>query len=103
MKTSLLVSLLLALALFIPLRGQTPAPGDNSGGDNSGVQTYAPPPRNIMPLATNRNPNPIQPPPEIRSPIEKFFSTLKSGDYVAAYDNFLAGTRLDTQTEKKSA
>ncbi|HUB67611.1 MAG TPA: hypothetical protein VL981_09020 [Candidatus Methylacidiphilales bacterium] len=97
MKIPLLIPLLLALTFFTPLRSQTPAPGDNSG-----VQTYVPPPRNIMPLTINHQPNPAQPPPEIRAPIDKFFSTLKSGDYVAAYDNFLAGTRLETQTEKKS-
>ncbi|MCE0499308.1 MAG: hypothetical protein LV481_15315 [Methylacidiphilales bacterium] len=97
MKIPILVPLLLALALLTPLRSQTPAPDSNSG-----VQTMAPPPRHIMPLTTNRNPNPIQPPPEIRERIDKFFDTLKGGDCVAAYDGLLAGTRLDTQVDKKS-
>ena len=97
MKIPILVPLLLVLALFTPLRSQTPAPASNPA-----VQNMAPPPRNIMPLTTNHNPNPTQPPPEIRSRIDKFFETLKSGDCVAAYNGILAGTRLDTQTDKKS-
>ena len=92
-----LLPLFLVLALVTPLRSQTPPPAGNSG-----VQVMSPPPRNIMPLTNSHNPNPTQPPPEIRARIDKFFETLKGGDCVAAYDGLLAGTRLDTQTEKKS-
>jgi hypothetical protein len=97
MKIPILASLLLAVVFLNFLQAQTPTPDSNSG-----VQTIAPPPRNIMPLTTTRNPNPVPPPPEIRASIDKFFASLRNGDYVAAYDNFFAGTRLGTQTEKKS-
>jgi hypothetical protein len=97
MKIRLIAPLLLALTVFVPLRSQSPAPDDNSG-----VQTIAPPPRNIMPLSTNHKANPQPPPAEIRDAIDKFFTTLKSGDYTTAYDSFLAGTRLGEQTDKKS-
>jgi hypothetical protein len=94
-----LATLLVLLALFVPLRAQTPAPPDSG----SGVLTAPSPPRNIMPQTLNHKPNPATPPPEIAEPIDKFFRTLKNGDYQSAYDTFLAGTRLGEQTQKKSA
>ena len=92
--------LLVFLAALPLLRAQAPP--------DSGAPQYAPaPPRDIMPRTLNHKPNPQAPPPEIAAVIDKFFKTLKSttedpNAYVTAYDGFLAGTRLGTQTEKKS-
>jgi len=97
-----LATLLALLALLAPLRAQSTtdtAPPDS----NSGSLTPPSPPRDIMPLSINHKPNPATPPPEIAEAVDKFFKTLKDGDYVNAYDTFLAGTRLGEQTQKKSA
>ena len=100
MKIPILVPLLLVLALFAPLRGQTPQ--TPAPDDNSGVQTSVPPPRNIMPLSLNHKPNPTNPPAEIAGTIDKFFKGLKAGNYADTYESFLAGTRLGAQKEKMS-
>jgi len=55
-----------------------------------------------MPMSLNHKPNAVNPPPEISGPIDKFFKTLKTGDYANAYEGFLAGTRLGAQKEKMS-
>lgn len=89
----------LAVAVVLPLRAQdTPAPPLPDVPDNSSA-----PPRDIMPRTINHKPNPTNPPPEIAVPIDRFFKTLKSGDYSAAYETFLAGSRLGTQKDKESA
>ncbi len=88
---------LLALSALLPAQAQsTPDPGTGSR------PAAAPTQRNIMPLSINHKPNAVAPPAEIAGPINKFFTSLKAADYVGAYDNFLAGTRLGTQVEKKS-
>ena len=106
MKNLIPVLILLAF-LVAPLRAQNPA--DSS--DTAGAQPAPSPPRNIMPMGINHKPNPTPPPAEIAGPIDKFFKTLKaaaaadvnpSATYAAAYDTFLAGTMLGTQTDKKS-
>jgi hypothetical protein len=90
-----LALLLLAFALALPLDAQTPT-------DDTATQDNAPPPRDIMPRSINHKPNPTNPPAEIAGPIDKFFKTLKQGDYTAAYETYLAGSRLGTQKEKES-
>ena len=82
--------------LFLPVGAQD-APDANASGS-------APPspPRNIMPMTINHKPNPTAPPAELAGPIDKFFKTLKAGDYPNAYEGFLAGTRLGAQKEKMS-
>jgi len=99
MKIIRLLIVSIAVAGILPLHAQS-NPGDT--GSNSGVRTLAPPPRNVMPLTTNHKPNPTAPPAELAGPIDKFFQTLKAGDYAPAYENFLAGTRLGQQKEKMS-
>ena len=90
--------LLIPLFIFflVPLHGQ------NAPDGSAGVQASPAPPRNIMPLTLNHKPNPAAPPAELAAPIDKFFKGLKTGDYAAAYENFLAGTRLGSQKEKMS-
>jgi hypothetical protein len=90
--------LVLAFGFLGPLRAQTTTAPDA----NSGVQTVAPPPRNIMPMTLNHKPNPTPPPAELAGPIDKFFKGLKGGDYATTYETFLAGTRLGQQKEKMS-
>ncbi len=102
MKKSLVLLALLSLALAGSSRAQTPALNPNDSSVGAPSQAAPSPQRNIMPLTINHKPNPTLPPAEIAGPIDKFFKTLKTGDYVGAYDSFLAGTRLGTQTEKKS-
>jgi hypothetical protein len=87
----------LTLGLLLPLRAQSLPSDANSGG-----QTGTQPPRSIMPLSINHKPNPTPPPAELAAPIDKFFKGLKSGDYAATYETFLAGTRLGQQKEKMS-
>lgn len=90
--------LIVVLGFPVSLRAQSTSSADT----NSGVQTVAPPPRNIMPMTLNHKPNPTTPPAELAGPIDKFFKGLKSGDYAPAYETFLAGTRLGQQKEKMS-
>jgi len=98
------------LACFlVPLRAQTAdntVPADaapDATPDATAAPQAAPsPPRNIMPLTLNHKPNPTLPPAELAGPIDKFFAGLKAGDYVNAYQNFLAGSRLGDQKEKMS-
>jgi hypothetical protein len=97
----ILSSLLLVLSLVLPLRAQT-AP-DSAAPDASASSLSLPaPPRNIMPQTINHKPNPVNPPAEIAGPVDKFFKTLKAGDYPAAYETFLAGSRLGAQKDKSS-
>jgi len=102
MKTILPALLFLAL-LVLPTRAQTPD-ASPSTADTAGAatSTLPAPPRNIMPMSLNHKPNATNPPPEISGPIDKFFKTLKTGDYANAYEGFLAGTRLGAQKEKMS-
>jgi hypothetical protein len=97
MKITKPVLLLVLSGLLLPLRAQTapdaPAPSD------SGAPS---PPRNIMPMTINHKPNPTNPPADLAGPIDKFFKTLKAGDYPTAYEGFLAGTKLGAQKEKMS-
>jgi len=84
MKISKPALLLVLLGLLLPLRAQNAAPSD--------TQTAPVPPRNIMPMTLNHKPNATNPPAELAAPIDKFFKTLKAGDYPAAYEGFLSGT-----------
>lgn len=96
MKKSHLTLLLVASALLLlPTFAQT-APDAPAG------QAAGSPPRNIMPMSINHKPNATPPPSEIAGSVDKFFKTLKAGDYPAAYEGFLAGTRLGAQKEKMS-
>jgi hypothetical protein len=97
MKITKPLLLLVFAGLLFPLRGQDTAP---EGG--TGSQAAPAPPRNIMPMTINHKPNPTNPPAELAGPIDKFFKTLKAGDYPNAYEGFLAGTRLGAQKEKMS-
>jgi hypothetical protein len=100
-----LAPLFLALVVILPVRAQTlPAPALPDVPDNSTAPAdNAPaPPRDIMPRSINHKPNPVNPPPEIQVPIDRFFKTLKNGDYTAAYETFLAGSRLGAQKDKMS-
>jgi len=91
---------LLAFAgLFLPVCAQNAPDGSAAGGISGAAPA---PPRNIMPVTINHKPNPTNPPAELAGPIDKFFKTLKSGDYPTAYETFLAGTRLGAQKEKMS-
>jgi hypothetical protein len=89
--------LVLVFGFLAPLHAQSA-----SSDTNPGVQTVAPPPRNIMPMTLNHKPNPTPPPAELAGPIDKFFKGLKGGDYAATYETFLEGTRLGQQKEKMS-
>jgi len=85
--------LLLVAGLTVPLCAQTaPAPANSAPS----------PGRNIMPMSINHKPNPTAPAAELAAPIDKFFKSLKAGDYPTAYEGFLAGTRLGAQKEKMS-
>jgi hypothetical protein len=96
----ILLPILLGLVAVLPLRAQTPS---TTPPESSDATTTAPaPPRNIMPLGLNHKPNPTPPPAEIAGPIDKFFKTLKTGDYANAYEGFLTGTRLGEQKDKMS-
>jgi len=95
MKISKPVLLLVLCGLMFPLRAQ-------DAGIIPGSQTAPAPPRNIMPVVLNHKPNATNPPPELAEPIDKFFKTLKTGDYPTAYETFLSGTRLGAQKEKMS-
>ncbi len=103
MKILLYAPLLAALTL-VPARAQTPpdtttaAPDANSAAPTPPVE----PQRNIMPLALNHKPNATNPSAELAGPIDKFFKTLRTGDYAGAYETFLAGSRLGAQKEKMS-
>ena len=97
MKIATPVYLAVLLVLSLPVYAQNAAPADNSA-----LQSSAAPPRNIMPMAINHKPNPTAPPAELAAPIDKFFKTLKAGDYPTAYETFLSGTRLGAQKEKMS-
>ena len=95
MKIAKPVLLLVLSSLLLPVYAQDAATPDSGGG--------APvPPRNIMPVTINHKPNPVNPPAEMAGPIDKFFKTLKAGDYPGAYETFLAGSRLGSQKEKMS-
>jgi len=85
--------LLVVVGLILPLGAQTAPPAANSAPSPS---------RNIMPMSINHKPNPTAPPAELAAPIDKFFKSLKAGDYPTAYEGFLAGTRLGAQKEKMS-
>jgi len=97
MKSSTLGLFVVLVGLSLPLWAQ-----NTPQGDSPNVQTAAAPPRNIMPMSINHKPSPTAPPAEIAGPIDKFFKTLKTGDYPTAYESFLAGTRLGAQKEKMS-
>jgi len=101
-----LFALLLAVCVLLPARTQTPSDATSSADatapDAGAASTLPAPPRNIMPLSLNHKPNATNPPPELAVPIAKFFGTLKTGDYAAAYETFLEGTRLGAQKEKMS-
>ena len=97
MKTTKLLFLFAFAGLLFPVCAQDAAP------DAASSSTTAPaPPRNIMPMTINHKPNPTNPPAELAGPIDKFFKTLKAGDYPNAYETFLAGTRLGAQKDKMS-
>jgi len=85
--------LLVVVGLIVPLCAQTAPPAANSAPSPS---------RNIMPMSINHKPNPTAPPAELAAPIDKFFKSLKAGDYPTAYEGFLTGTRLGAQKEKMS-
>ena len=102
------MKILLALCLtgaliLLPARAQT-APDAAAPPADAGSSPTPPvqPQRNIMPLALNHKPNAVNPSAELAGPIDKFFKTLKTGDYPTAYETFLAGTRLGSQKDKMS-
>jgi hypothetical protein len=102
------MKILLALCLtgaliLLPARAQTPPDATAPPADaNSSPTPPVQPQRNIMPLALNHKPNATNPSPELAGPIDKFFKTLKTGDYATAYETFLTGTRLGSQKDKMS-
>jgi len=101
-----LVLLLLVVAVA-PLCAQSLPPAPSPDNVDNASPALQPPPapslqRNIMPQSLNHKPNAVKPPPEIAVPIDRFFKTLKAGDYSAAYETFLAGSRLGAQKEKMS-
>ena len=96
MKISQPAVLLALIGFLVPLHAQ------DAPDSNSGAQTAPAPPRNIMPMSINHKPNATNPPAELQAPIDKFFTTLKAGDYPTAYETFLSGTRLGAQKEKMS-
>ena len=89
---------LLVLGLLAPLQAQT------SSSPTFDPATGGPAPGNMprMPMAFSHKPNPTPPPAELAAPIDKFFKSLKGGDYAASYEGFLSGTRLGQQKEKMS-
>jgi hypothetical protein len=92
------LSLIVVFAgIFLPVCAQDAPDASASAGG-----TAPAPPRNIMPMTINHKPNPTAPSAELAGPIDKFFKTLKAGDYPNAYEGFLAGTRLGAQKEKMS-
>jgi hypothetical protein len=102
MKIPLLAVGLTGALLLLPARAQTPPDTTTTPPDATTATPPVEPQRNIMPLALNHKPNATNPSPELAVPIDKFFKTLKTGDYAAAYETFLAGTRLGSQKEKMS-
>ncbi len=92
------LSLIVVLMVFsLPLCAQ------DAPADNPTPQSAPSPGRNIMPMTINHKPNPTAPPAEIAGPVDKFFKTLKAGDYPTAFETFLAGSRLGAQKDKMSA
>ena len=75
MKIQTTLLALFSFCLLLPLHAQT------TPGDDAATTSLPAPPRNIMPLTLNHKPNATQPPEELRVPLEKFFRTLKTGDY----------------------
>jgi hypothetical protein len=80
-----------------------PLCAQDAPADNPTPQSAPSPGRNIMPMTINHKPNPTAPPAEIAGPVDKFFKTLKAGDYPTAFETFLAGSRLGAQKDKMSA
>ena len=103
MKIPLYV-LLLAALVPVPARAQTPPDATAPPPDANSAASAPPaaPQRNIMPLALNHKPNATNPSADLAGPIDTFFKTLKKGDYAAAYETFLTGSRLGAQKEKMS-
>ena len=102
MKIRRIALILFTGCLLLPLRAQT-TPDATIPDATATTPGAAPAPqRNIMPLSLNHKPNPTNPPAELAGPIDKFFKTLKTGDYANSYETFLAGTRLGAQKEKMS-
>jgi hypothetical protein len=105
MKNLTLLLLLVTGGLLLPLHAQqAPTMPDIPAQDvvSPPAQTQSAPPRDIMPRSLNHKPNPTNPPAEIAGPIDKFFKTLKTGDYPTAYETFLTGSRLGEQKQKMS-
>jgi hypothetical protein len=97
--------LFFTLALLLPLRAQnvpTPADAPDSTAAMTTPDSGAAPTLSHMPAPLDHKPNPTDPAPEIAVPIDRFFKTLKTGDYAGAYETFLAGTRMGQQKEKVS-
>lgn len=90
------------VSLLLPLHAQVPAPDGTAPEQGGAVQAAPVPPRDIMPKSLNHKPNPTNPPAEIAGPIDKFFKTLKGGDYPTAFETFLSGSRLGLQKQKMS-
>jgi len=59
----------------------------------------APNPRDYFKVQTRRTPTATQPPAEIKVPLDKFFTTLKTGDTTKAYEELLINTRLAERKE----
>jgi hypothetical protein len=95
MKHFPLLILAITCCFLAPLRAQA---ADDAGSSVPAGSL----PRNIMPQSLNHKPNPTNPPAELAGPIDKFFKTLKAGDYVGAYEGFLAQSPLGKQKEKMS-
>jgi hypothetical protein len=93
-----------SVVILLPLHAQPASDGATPSASDSSVPQNVPvPPHNIMSWSTGHKPNPVNPPPEIAVPMDKFFKTLKAGDYANAFETFLSGTRLGEQKEKMSA
>ncbi|TFE69863.1 hypothetical protein A7Q09_00420 [Methylacidiphilum sp. Yel] len=55
--------------------------------------------KDLPPLRMSREPNPVQPIPELKVPIEKFFNQLLQGDIQRAFQELLVNSRLASRNE----
>jgi hypothetical protein len=101
MKNFIFTLIAVVCCFALPLRAQQ-APDATAPGSALDAENATAAPHNIM-TWSNHKPNPVDPPADIASSIDKFFDGLKTGDYATAYENFLAGSRLGAQKEKMSA
>lgn len=84
---SLLLCGIIGPLALLPARGQA----EKTGREN----------RESSAKSGRRVPNPVQPPAELRMPVEKFFLGLKSGESRKAYEDLVANTNLAEREELK--